>query len=44
MAESGVNIVVQYSGHDGNLILVVDDHEAGQRVAHAWRRDAATRA
>jgi hypothetical protein len=44
MAESGVNIVVQYSDHDGNLILVVDDHEAGQRVAHAWTRDAATRA
>jgi len=36
MAEAGVNIEVQYSDHDHNLILVVDDLERGRRVADEW--------
>jgi hypothetical protein len=39
MAEAGVNIDVQYSDHDRNLILVVDDLERGQAVATAWMTD-----
>ena len=37
MAEAGVNIEVQYSDHDRNLILVVDDLERGRVVSDAWR-------
>lgn len=37
MAEAGVNIEVQYSDHDRNLILVVDDLERGRAVSDAWR-------
>ena len=40
MAEAGVNIEVQYSDHDHNLILVVDDMERGRVVSEEWRRDA----
>ena len=39
MAEAGVNIEVQYSDHDHNLILVVDDFERGRRVSAEWTRD-----
>ena len=39
MADAGVNIVVQYSDHDGNLILVVDDRERAQSVASEWMRE-----
>lgn len=38
MASAGVNIEVQYSDHDGQLVLVVDDHERGAAVSEAWRR------
>lgn len=38
MAEAGVNIEVQYSDHDHQLILVVDDFEKGRAVAEAWTR------
>ena len=40
MAEAGVNIEVQYSDHDHNLILVVDDLERGRVVSEEWTRDA----
>src|SRR5258706_596537 len=40
MAEAGVNIEVQYSDHDHQLILVVDDHDKGQAVSEAWSRDS----
>jgi hypothetical protein len=40
MAEEGVNIEVQYSDHDGNLILVVDDRERARAVADAWMANA----
>jgi hypothetical protein len=36
MADAGVNIEVQYSDHDHQLILVVDDMEKGRRVSEEW--------
>jgi hypothetical protein len=36
MAEAGVNIEVQYSDHDHQLILVVDNPEKGRVVSEAW--------
>jgi hypothetical protein len=38
MAAAGINIEVQYSDHDGQLVLVVDDHAKGEAVVDAWRR------
>ena len=39
MAQAGVNIEVLYSDHDHQLVLVVDDVDAGRRVAAAWMRE-----
>ena len=39
MADAGVNIEVQYSDHDHQLILVVDDIERGRAVSEAWMRE-----
>lgn len=36
MADAGVTIEVQYSDHDHQLILVVDDLERGRAVAREW--------
>lgn len=36
MAEAGVNIEVQYSDHDHQLILVVDDPPKGREVSRQW--------
>ena len=38
MSDAGVNIEVQYSDHDHQLILVVDDVAAARVVAAAWTR------
>jgi hypothetical protein len=38
IANAGVNIEVQYSDHDHQLILVVDDIERGRAVSEAWMR------
>lgn len=38
MADAGVNIRVQYSDHDHQLILVVDDLVRGREVAGQWMR------
>lgn len=38
MAENDVNIMVQYSDHDNQLILVVDDFEKGQLVSRNWSK------
>lgn len=38
MADAGVNINTQYSDHDHQLILVVDDLERGRAVADEWMR------
>ncbi|MDP9190181.1 MAG: amino acid-binding ACT domain-containing protein [Acidobacteriota bacterium] len=40
MAEAGVNIRVQYSDHDHQLILVVDDPEKGREVSERWTRES----
>lgn len=37
MADANVNIECIYSDHDHRLIVVVDDLEAGRRVAASWR-------
>ena len=39
MAEAGINIELQYSDHDHNLILLVDDMRRGLEVAEAWMRE-----
>ena len=39
MAEAGVNIEVLYSDHDHQLILVVDDYEAGKAVSESWTQN-----
>lgn len=39
MADAGVNIEVQYSDHDGRLILVVDDAVRARAVADEWMRE-----
>jgi hypothetical protein len=36
MADGGVNIEVVYSDHEHQLILVVDDMEAGRAISEAW--------
>jgi hypothetical protein len=38
MADAGVNIEVQYSDHDHQLILVVDSLERGRAVAEEWMK------
>lgn len=46
MADSGVNVLTQYSDHDHQLVLVLDNKQTGQAVADAWmqERDARKRA
>lgn len=39
MAQANVNIEVMYSDHQNQLVLVVDNVEAGQRVSEAWKQD-----
>ena len=41
MADAGVNIEVLYSDHANQLILVVDDVDAGRSVSEAWTRESA---
>ena len=36
MAEAGVNIRTQYSDHDHDLVLVVDQHQQAEAVAVRW--------
>jgi hypothetical protein len=38
MADAGVNIEALYSDHANQLILVVDDMDAGRAVSEAWSR------
>jgi hypothetical protein len=38
MADAGVNIEVQYSDHENQLILVVDDIGKGRAVSDEWKR------
>lgn len=36
LAEAGVNILVQYSDHANQLIIVPDDFESAQQVSQDW--------
>lgn len=42
MANANVNILVQYSDHNHNLILVVDDYARGRAVSEEWGRNSAS--
>jgi hypothetical protein len=39
MAEANVNILVQYSDHSNQLIVVVDDYERGKKVSEEWTKE-----
>jgi len=39
LADAGINILVQYSDHANQLIVVVDDIEKGKLVSEQWMRD-----
>ena len=39
IAEAGANVEVQYSDHNHQLVLVVDDGDAGRRVSEAWMQE-----
>lgn len=39
LADAGINILVQYSDHANQLIVVVDDIEKGELVSEQWMRD-----
>jgi hypothetical protein len=41
MADAGVNILVQYSDHANQLVLVVDDIARGRVVSDRWKADIA---
>ena len=38
LANAGVNILVQYSDHSNQLVVVVDDFEKGRKVSEEWKR------
>ncbi len=39
LADSGVNILVQYSDHSNQLIVVVDDYEKGKQISADWSKE-----
>lgn len=39
LAEANVNILVQYSDHSNQLIVVVDDFEKGMKVSKDWTKE-----
>jgi len=39
LAEANVNILVQYSDHSNQLIVVVDDYEKGKKVSEDWIKE-----
>lgn len=41
MAEAGVNVEVQYSDHQHQLVLVVNDLSRANSVSEVWRREQA---
>jgi hypothetical protein len=38
MADEGVNILVQYSDHANQLVVIVDDHEKGKLISDRWKK------
>jgi hypothetical protein len=36
LADANVNILVQYSDHSNQLIVVVDDYQEGKRISEEW--------
>jgi organic hydroperoxide reductase OsmC/OhrA len=43
MAQANVNVVTQYSDHNHQLVLVVDDAQAAQAVSDAWMQERSVR-
>lgn len=39
MAEADVNILVQYSDHSNQLIVVVDNYEKGRKISEEWIKE-----
>lgn len=39
MAQADVNVLTQYSDHNHQLVLVVDDLQAARDVSHAWTKE-----
>jgi hypothetical protein len=39
LSTAGINILVQYSDHSNQLIVVVDDFEKGKEVSEAWMQE-----
>jgi hypothetical protein len=39
MADANVNILVQYSDHSNQLIVVVDDYDKGKKVSEEWIKE-----
>jgi hypothetical protein len=39
LAEENVNILVQYSDHSNQLIMVVDNFEKGKQVSEQWMKE-----
>jgi hypothetical protein len=39
MADANVNILVQYSDHSNQLIVVVDDYEKSKKVSEEWIKE-----
>jgi hypothetical protein len=39
LADAGINILVQYSDHANQLIVVVDDIEKGKLVSQKWMKE-----
>jgi len=39
LSDAGVNILVQYSDHSNQLIIVVDDFQKGKQVSANWMKE-----
>ncbi len=39
LADANVNILVQYSDHSNQLIVVVDNYEEGMKVSDEWMKE-----
>jgi len=39
LADAGINILIQYSDHANQLIVVVDDIEKGKLVSEQWMKE-----